>query len=171
MAKTVPDNTNTSTITVTSTDAVPGFSYDMFEDFNPSKNILLDPTGEASITVPVQSNFTKDQTPECDIEHAELKLAGICPACRCHNDDHTWDCKNYSWQNAITGTTINSSAQYGTIIAGGTTYSDQITIGSAVIDEDKITKLDKILELFDDDELEKLLEAAKEKKEKKWLTP
>ena len=92
----------------------------------------------------------KDLTPADDIETAELKLQGICPACRCINNDHEWNCKHYDYSTSIdtNAITFNSSS-----ILNPTT----ITLGSGTLTEEKITKLDKLLDLFDDDELDQLI--------------
>ena len=41
-----------------------------------------------------------DKTPVDQVEHAELKLSGVCPACRCKLPDHEWNCvKSYQSVN------------------------------------------------------------------------
>lgn len=120
-------------------------------------------TGDYTVTIngstlpnyndPGQLNLGgKDLTPADDIETAQLKLQGICPACRCTNNDHEWNCKHYDYSTSIdtNAITFNSSSIT-------TTAPTTITLGSETLTEEKITKLDKLLDLFDDDELDQLM--------------
>jgi len=102
-----------------------------------------------------------DQTPTDPIEIAEFKLQGICPACRKSTNEHDWSCPESSVFTINSGSvlTINSAGKQLT----GTIPSKTITIGAATLDEDKLLKLDKLLDLFDDDELDELIAAKKKK--------
>lgn len=117
-------------------------------------------TDTVTITDP-QLNFNSDKTPQDPFEEAELKLAGVCPACRNEDGEHEWDCKHYNYSTS----TVNT-------IGGGITFNSnynyqadtEIKLGQATLDEAKIKKLDKLLDLFDDDELEQLILAKQTKK-------
>jgi len=51
-----------------------------------------------------------DKTPVDQVEHAELKLSGICPACRCKLPNHEWNCvKSYQ---SVTVTVDSNNADY-----------------------------------------------------------
>ena len=118
------------------------------------------PAGKGTVTVTgdvsPQLNFNTDKTPADPFEEAELKLAGVCPACRREDGIHDWDCKHYNYSTStITGAgiTFNSNYQPGFTLDVDT----EISIGQATLDEAKIKKLDKLLDLFDDEELDKLI--------------
>jgi hypothetical protein len=115
-------------------------------------------TGDALWTYTPGDNFTvdsytsfNDQTPTDPIEIAEFKLQGICPACRKSTKEHDWSCPESSVF------TINSAA------ITTSTIPSIVSIGAATLDEDKLLKLDKLLDLFDDDELDELIAAKKKK--------
>ena len=118
-------------------------------------------TGDGTVTITdpnIQLNFSTDRTPEDPFEEAELKLAGICPSCRNTNGEHEWDCKHYDYStNSITsgGITFNSNYQPGFTI--NTVQDTEIALGQATLNEAKIKKLDKLLDLFEDDELDQLI--------------
>lgn len=80
---------------------------------------------------------TIDQTPADEIEKAELILAGICPACRRDDGKHDARCPHFTYD--IDGITITTASGPNTI-----------TIGDRVLTEDKLEKLDKILDAIDD---------------------
>lgn len=79
-----------------------------------------------------------DQTPKDEIEKAELILAGICPACRRSDGKHEYTCPHYDY--TLDGITINTQ----------TAGSSVITVGNHSITEEKLEKLDKILNAIDD---------------------
>ena len=129
-------------------------------------NWITTTTGSPTITINAESNTqldlgldlgNKDLTPDDPFETAELKLAGICPACRNDEGFHTWDCKHYDYSahNVITGAGITYNSSYQPNITIGTSTS--ISLGQATLDEAKVQKLDKLLDLFDDDELDQLI--------------
>lgn len=123
------------------------------------------PADGDTITIEPQLNFSTDQTPSDPFEEAELKLAGICPACRHEEGEHQWDCKHYDYStNSITsgGITFNSNYQPGFTI--NTVQETEIALGQATLTEAKIKKLDKLLDFFDDEELENLILAKQMKK-------
>lgn len=80
---------------------------------------------------------TIDQTPDDEIEKAELILAGICPACRRDDGKHDARCPHFTYD--IDGITINTASGPNTI-----------TIGNRELTEDKLEKLDKLLDAIDD---------------------
>ena len=95
---------------------------------------------------------TIDQTPDDDVEKAELILAGICPACRRDDGKHDARCPHFKYD--IDGITINTQP------AG----AGVLTIGNHVITEEKMEKLDKILDAVDDiDEFIKDIKILKNK--------
>ena len=129
-----------------------------------STTITMPADGD-TITIEPQLNFSTDQTPSDPFEEAELKLAGICPACRHEEGEHQWDCKHYDYStNSITsgGITFNSNYQPGFTI--NTVQETEIALGQATLTEAKIKKLDKLLDFFDDEELENLILAKQMKK-------
>lgn len=80
---------------------------------------------------------TIDRTPDDEIEKAELILAGICPACRRDDGKHDARCPHFKYD--IDGITINTASGPNTI-----------TIGNRELTEDKLEKLDKLLDAIDD---------------------
>ena len=138
--------------------AIPTDSWMTKENFYATTITTTIPAGGDTITIDPQLNFSTDRTPEDPFEEAELKLAGICPACRQEDGDHEWDCKNYDYStNSITsgGITFNSNYQPGFTI--NTVQDTEIALGQATLNEAKIKKLDKLLDLFEDDELDQLI--------------
>ena len=109
-------------------------------------------------TVDTQLNFRTDQTPSDPFEEAELKLAGICPACRHEDGEHQWDCKHYDYSTtSITGAGITFNSNYQPGFTINTVQDTEIAFGAAILTEAKIKKLDKLLDLFEDDELDQLI--------------
>ena len=95
-----------------------------------------------------------DKTPSDPMEEAELILAGICPKCRQENGEHDYLCSDW------VATDLNISAGTVTI---GTSYGPSITldptihVGNNTLTEDKLNKLDYILDRFDDLDIDKLI--------------
>jgi|TARA_R110000850_G_scaffold228322_2_gene353236 hypothetical protein len=107
-----------------------------------------------------QITLTIDRTPDDAFETAELKLQGICPACRCTDGEHEWNCKNFDY--SITGNINNGTVYAHTgALTFSTTSTNSITLGNETLSEEKLKKLNNILDLFDDDEIEKRLTSNK----------
>jgi hypothetical protein len=133
------------------------------DDFYSTTITTTIPAGGDTIAIDPQLNFNSDKTPKDPFEEAELKLAGICPSCRNTNGEHEWDCKHYDYSTtSITGAgiTFNSNYQPGFSI----NTDNEVSVGQATLTEAKIKKLDKLLDLFDDEELEDLILAKQMKK-------
>ena len=112
-----------------------------------------------NLTVDSYTSFN-DQTPTDPMEIAEFKLQGICPACRKSTKEHVWQCP----ESSSSAFTINSGAiTTSTITPGIVTIGSAVNGSAATIDAEKILKLDKLLDLFDDDELDELIAAKKKK--------
>ena len=113
---------------------------------------------DITITTGIHIN---DRTPVDPVEEAELKLQGICPACRNPVEDHLWDCKHQ--HHDIGGYTLDVGSQW-----NFSTHSDPtITIGSTIISEERMKKLNRIADALDDDMLDRLDEIIDKLKEQK----
>ena len=100
---------------------------------------------EDSLTVAT----TIDQTPDDDVEKAEIILRGICPACRRSDGKHDFTCPHYDYNTD--GITISSK----------TAGAGIITVGNHNITEEKLEVLDRIIDAVGDD-LDEFLDIIKE---------
>lgn len=140
--------------------AIPTDSWMTKENFYGTTITTTQTGNDNTVTIDpnTQLNFSTDKTPEDPFEEAELKLAGICPSCRKEDGDHDWDCKNYDYSTtSITGAGITFNSNYQPGIAINTVQDTEIALGQATLNEAKVKKLDKLLDLFDDDELDQLI--------------
>ena len=143
--------------------AIPTDSWMTKENFYATTITTTIPAGGDTITIDPQLNFNSDKTPKDPFEEAELKLAGICPSCRNTNGEHEWDCKHYDYSTtSITGAAITFNSNYQPGFSINT--DNEVSVGQATLTEAKIKKLDKLLDLFDDEELEDLILAKQMKK-------
>lgn len=117
------------------------------------------PTGYASTyTVDIENamdavgeySYHYDQTPKDPLEEAELKLRGICPACREPSNAHSWSCPNASYDLVV-----DANGGYFTSIDAN------LTLGNQTLDENKLEKINKIIDAIDDDQIDKLLDMIK----------
>lgn len=92
--------------------------------------------------------YFQDQTPSDPVEEAELKLQGICPACRNELPTHEWSCPHRSW--SLDGVTLTSDFDF-------VNTTPSVQIGTAVLTEEKLEKLDKILDAFGDVDIDDLI--------------
>lgn len=152
------------------TKVIPTDTWMTHDDFYSTTITTTIPAGGDTITIDPQLNFNSDKTPKDPFEEAELKLAGICPSCRNTNGEHEWDCKHYDYSTtSITGAAITFNSNYQppgfidmSIMSINT--DNEVSVGQATLTEAKIKKLDKLLDLFDDEELEDLILAKQMKK-------
>lgn len=143
--------------------AIPTDSWMTKENFYAATITTSSPGSTTADTITIdpntQLNFGTDRTPEDPFEEAELKLAGVCPACRREDGEHEWDCKNYDYSTTnITGSAITFGSNYQPGFTINTGVQDtEIALGEATLNEAKLKKLDKLLDLFDDEELGKIV--------------
>lgn len=116
-------------------------------------------TGTDTITIDTATSGTLtyssyiDQTPIDPVELAELKLAGICPKCRAE-DGHEWNCEE-SLQFTDVSAWTSSPVTFNT--ASINTSPVTITVGNATLTEDKINRLNVLLDAFTDEEINDLI--------------
>ena len=95
-----------------------------------------------------------DKTPSDPMEEAELILAGICPKCRQENGEHDYLCSDWVATDLnISAGTVTIATSYGPSI----TLDPTIHVGNNTLTEDKLNKLDYILDRFDDLDIDKLI--------------
>jgi hypothetical protein len=120
--------------------SIPAY-YTSYTDMGDSTYTITDD----SLTV----TTSVDQTPDDDVEKAELILRGICPACRRDDGKHEFTCPHYDY--AVDGITINTK----------TTGAGMITVGNHTITEEKLEVLDRIIDAVGDD-LDEFLDIIKD---------
>jgi hypothetical protein len=109
-------------------------------------------TSTISDTTLTYSSYV-DQTPTDPVELAELKLAGICPKCRAE-DGHEWNC-----EESLSFTDISTYATSGNLTFNSSVNTSPVTItvGNATLTEDKINRLNVLLDAFTDEEINDLI--------------
>ena len=114
--------------------------------------------GDTTYTISDSDNLTVttsvDQTPDDDVEKAELILRGICPACRRSDGKHDYTCPHYDF--SVDGITISTK----------TAGAGVITVGNHSITEEKLEVLDRIIDAVGDD-LDEFLDVIKDTIEEK----
>lgn len=106
-----------------------------------------------------QLNISVNKTPSDPMEEAELILAGICPKCRQDNGAHDWQCPDWASDLGIPEY-INMNHGFPGM---ATTYGPNITpdptihVGNNTLTQEKLDKLDALLDRFDDLDLDKLI--------------
>lgn len=124
-------------------------------------NITTTTTGDYTVTIdsttPTDTTLTYssyvDQTPTDPVELAELKLAGICPKCR-SEEGHEWNC-----EESISFTDVNAwtSAPITFNTNSINTSPVTITVGNATLTEEKLNRLNVLLDAFTDEEINDLI--------------
>lgn len=108
---------------------------------------------ENALDISTDYTYSYDQTPKDPLEEAELKLQGICPACREPSNSHAWSCPN-----ADLDLTIDANGGY---LNFSTMVEPTITLGTETVDENRLKKINTIVDAIDDEKLDKLIEMIK----------
>lgn len=106
-----------------------------------------------------QLDLGVNKTPSDPMEEAELILAGICPKCRQENGEHDYLCSDWVATDLnISAGTVTIGTSYGPTSYGPSiTLDPTIHVGNNTLTEDKLNKLDYILDRFDDLDIDKLI--------------
>jgi len=141
-------------------------------DYDPGKLYSIS-TANSSDTVTVTVNGNEvdltqqldlgvNKTPSDPMEEAELILAGICPKCRQENGEHDYLCSDWVATDLnLSAGTVTIGTSYGPSInlgpGPGITLDPTIHVGNNTLTEDKLNKLDYILDRFDDLDIDKII--------------
>lgn len=109
-----------------------------------------------------QLDLGVNKTPSDPMEEAELILAGICPKCRQENGEHDYLCSDWvaTDLNISSSGTVNINHGFpgmGTTYGPTITFDSTLHVGNNTLTEDKLNKLDYILDRFDDLDIDKLI--------------
>lgn len=102
-----------------------------------------------------QLDFGVNKTPDDPIAEAELILSGICPKCRCETPEHDWNCPDWS-ANSV-GFDPSQNVTIGTTYGPTITLDSTIHVGNNTLTQEKLDKLDALLDRVDDLDIDKLI--------------